>query len=355
MIFSRTLLRGGAEKQSILLANAIKEKYNVFFVVLHGNETNDSYLNQIKQNQIKLILLTGSFFQKLISLIYFLKSVKVDIIFSYLFITNVVAVLVGKINRIPIIIGGIRNSKIPYYKLCVHRLLHNHFFYKTIFNNYSGYKYLTNRGFKSSKSIVIQNGILINSPKRKRERNSILQILTVARFTHQKDPITALKTVQHLINLLSNEVTPLFQYIWVGYGKMQKNLEYKINEMELNEKVTLIINPIEVEKYYINSDIYFSTSLFEGLSNSIMEAMNYSLPIVATNVGDNARLVKDGVNGFLVNCGDYNAAAEKLKDLLIDEKKREIFGDYSYKILKSHFSFHSFQKKYIKLIESLHI
>lgn len=49
------------------------------------------------------------------------------------------------------------------------------------------------------------------------------------------------------------------------------------------------------------ADIYLSTSLFEGTSNSIMEAMNADLPIVATNVGDNGLLVKNEINGFL--CG----------------------------------------------------
>ena len=50
----------------------------------------------------------------------------------------------------------------------------------------------------------------------------------------------------------------------------------------------------------------------EGMPNSIMEALNFSLPVVSTDAGDANFLVKDGVTGFLVPIKDYKMLAEKL-------------------------------------------
>ena len=85
-------------------------------------------------------------------------------------------------------------------------------------------------------------------------------------------------------------------------------------------------NPSNLDEYLSKSDIYLSTSLFEGLSNSIMEAMAYSLPIIATDVGDNNYLVQDGYNGFVTNVKDVDEIAKKLLSLVIDKEKRLKMG-----------------------------
>ncbi len=84
-----------------------------------------------------------------------------------------------------------------------------------------------------------------------------------------------------------------------------------------------------------------------------MEAMSYSLPIVATNVGDNNRLVYHGQNGYIVDVKDFKQLANKLCELVISYEKRITFGLESYRIIKENYSFEVFQNKYIELIETL--
>src|SRR6185503_14177555 len=55
------------------------------------------------------------------------------------------------------------------------------------------------------------------------------------------------------------------------------------------------------------SDVYVNSSLFEGMSNTILEAMAASRPVVATRVGGNPELVRDGMTGYLVPPGDETA------------------------------------------------
>ncbi|MBO7272587.1 MAG: glycosyltransferase family 4 protein, partial [Bacteroidaceae bacterium] len=100
-----------------------------------------------------------------------------------------------------------------------------------------------------------------------------------------------------------------------------------------------------------DADIYLSTSLFEGTSNSIMEAMNWSLPVVATNVGDNNHLVIDGVNGTLHPIGDAKGMAESIANLLTNYELRKEYGLASNKNLRENYSMEIFEKRYLKLIE----
>ncbi len=66
------------------------------------------------------------------------------------------------------------------------------------------------------------------------------------------------------------------------------------------------------------SDVYVNSSVFEGMSNTILEAMAASRPVVATAVGGNPELVRDGVTGYLVPPGDPARLAERLVEVLGD-------------------------------------
>ncbi len=65
-------------------------------------------------------------------------------------------------------------------------------------------------------------------------------------------------------------------------------------------------------------DVYVNSSVFEGMSNTILEAMASSRPVIATAVGGNPELVHDGETGFLVPPGDVPAMAERLTRLFAE-------------------------------------
>jgi len=92
----------------------------------------------------------------------------------------------------------------------------------------------------------------------------------------------------------------------------------------------------KVIKYLLASDIFVLTSIStyndrEGTSTVIMEAMAAGLPVVATKVGGNPNLIKDSVNGFLVNPGNSLELAEAIAKLL---SNREISQKMSEKNLE---------------------
>ena len=120
---------------------------------------------------------------------------------------------------------------------------------------------------------------------------------------------------------------------------------------DVEKFINIYIRPDNVQDIVRNADIYLSTSLFEGTSNSIMEALNWSLPVVATNVGDNDHLVIDGVNGMLHSIGDAKNIAKSIAILIKNNELRNKYGLESNHNLRENYSMEIFEERYVKLIE----
>ena len=72
----------------------------------------------------------------------------------------------------------------------------------------------------------------------------------------------------------------------------------------------------DVRPYLAAADVYVQPSRREALSLAILEAMASALAVIATNVGDASRIIRDGREGYLVPSGNSSALAEKIVELL---------------------------------------
>ena len=77
------------------------------------------------------------------------------------------------------------------------------------------------------------------------------------------------------------------------------------------------------------------------------------MPVVATNVGDNSYLIRDGHNGYIVPCWDVNLVVEKLNYLVQNETARKEFGLKSHSIIENDFSENKFLSSYYDLFIKL--
>ena len=93
---------------------------------------------------------------------------------------------------------------------------------------------------------------------------------------------------------------------------MNKELHSTINLFQLNNIVSLRPPTKDVLSLYRNSDVLCLPSLYEGFPNVICEAMSCGLPIICSNVCDNAFLVEDGINGILFNPKDPENIADAI-------------------------------------------
>ncbi len=347
-ILMNSLDMGGAEKQSLLQAKLMGDEFNVYYFVQKKKPQLKQHIDFIKKEKINYIQLHGHFLSRLIQLISYIEKYKIKVLFAYLTLDNFLAGTVSVFRKIKCI-GGVRSSSLPFVKYYVTLFLQRYLLDYIIFNNYYGRDVFIKRGFSPTKSKVIQNCINNLQSEIKRPERKVVKILSVGRFTTQKDYLTALKS----INLL-NEKFPEkhIEYTIVGDGKLYKQIHIWVKNLQLSN-VKIVRNPENIEYYYQESDIYFLSSNSEGMPNSIMEALNYSLPVVSTDVGDAKYLVKDGINGFLVPAKNYQLLADKLNELASDSDLRNLFGAKGHSLLVNEFSEETLRVKFSNFTKSI--
>ena len=75
------------------------------------------------------------------------------------------------------------------------------------------------------------------------------------------------------------------------------------------------------------ADVFVLPSYNEGLPVSLLEAMAYGVPVISTRVGGIPELVRDGIDGFLIEPGDRAALEDRLRRLAEDARLRRTMGD----------------------------
>ena len=346
-IVTSTLGSGGAEKQAALLAQVLSRQYDVHFVVFYNtSETSEFVVNLLNEAGVSLYVLNGNLYEKAKGYAKIIRDNKVFCSFNYLTMCDFVGAIVEKMCGVEKIFNGIRNSKLDRFKDVLEWISHNFVATGTIFNCYSGEKAFIKKGFRKSKCITIPNCFPnIAEPEEMTEKEKV-RIITVARFHPQKDYETAVKAIALLKKACKDFVFDL-----CGYGVLEDQIRRWVKQYNVEDVVEFHIHPNNIPELLRQADIYISTSLFEGTSNSIMEAMNWCLPVVCTNVGDNDKLVHDGDNGYLAEIGDAEQMAAKLKFLIADRTLRREMGLRSNQILRDNYSMDIFEERYLKLIQ----
>jgi glycosyltransferase involved in cell wall biosynthesis len=131
-------------------------------------------------------------------------------------------------------------------------------------------------------------------------------IITASRFDFQKNTIEFCQIASKL---------PEVTFIVIGDGEFKNDCEDFCKNSGI-KNVLFKGNVTDPLKYFAASDIYLSTSRWEGLSMAILESMSLGLPVVATDVIGNRDLVKTNITGFTYKPGDLNSAAYYLNYLL---------------------------------------
>lgn len=346
-----SLEMGGAEKQSVLLAQALNPFHNVTLVVIDPNkEVIPARSKVLEAEGITPIFLPNNTIKKFVTLTNIMKMHRIEYVFSFLATDMVLSAICGKLAKVPYRFGGIRSSSWPKLKFMTLRAVHNYLLNYTISNNYAGYQIAVDFGFKKN-IFVIPNGIEIRPRLARSLGSKATTIISLGRLVTPKRYDIAVKTIAHLKTLLSKDY--LIKYKIVGQGPEEDSIRETIGNLGMQKEIEVITDATDMYALLDAADIYLCTSSFEGISNALMEAMNCALSIVATDVGDNARLVVDTKNGFLTEVNDIQSIALKLKYLIENPNQNIKMGQVGYGYLKEQFSLEAFQKKYLDIIENI--
>ena len=147
-----------------------------------------------------------------------------------------------------------------------------------------------------------------------------LVIGTVGRLVPVKDQATLL----HALAQLRDEGLS-FTALIAGTGRLRDELTALADRLRLSN-VRFLGNRDDVHRVLGAFDVFVLSSLSEGLSNTIQEAMATGLPVVATDVGGADELVQRDRTGLLVPSGDPRALADAIGRMCRDRQTRERMG-----------------------------
>lgn len=173
-------------------------------------------------------------------------------------------------------------------------------------------------GVPLKKILVVPNEIDLTRFKTKRPKNKIPQILFVHHMSERKGAHYLVPIAEKVLKKSKA------QFVFAGDGPYLPTLQAQIKKKKLGRWVKTLgsVPNKEVMKLYSQSDIFLMPSDEEGFPRVLLEAMATGTPFVASDVGGVRDIVSKSAQEFVVEKGNVNAFAEKIIQLISDEKMR---------------------------------
>jgi len=161
--------------------------------------------------------------------------------------------------------------------------------------------------------------------------------------------------VDGFIRLLDKhpELKENVKLIIVGDGNEKATCKQLIESSKNNENILMPGSVDNVNDWLQKMDVFVLPSLAEGISNTILEAMSTALPVIATDVGGNPELVKEGMSGVLVAPHDPDALADAMFNYAVKKPLREKHGAYGRQEIDNKYSMVAMAKQYMDVYQSV--
>jgi glycosyltransferase involved in cell wall biosynthesis len=158
--------------------------------------------------------------------------------------------------------------------------------------------------------------------------------LFVGRFSPQKNLISMLEQFEASVARKGARL------MLVGGGPQQSSIDKTISRSAVLSAAVVCMPWCSKEKlrdHYRQAYCFVNPSLYEGLPNTLLEAMACGLPIIATDIGGNNELVEDGANGFLFKVSDPRGLGKCMQEMMAVPSP-ETFGNRSRERVLKEFS-----------------
>jgi len=227
----------------------------------------------------------------------------------------------ARMARVPVVISSVRTcaeeSAVLDWVNRALRPLTDHY----IVNSRAVAQYLRRIGVAADSYSIISNGLDFDRFQDSRQRSenvrssleidaSSFVVGTVSRLSREKNLEGFLRLAQQF-SLISSEAL----FLVIGKGPDEARLRSLADQLGISAKIRWLGERNDVP-YLLNAfDLAMLTSKREGLSNTLLEYMAASLPIVSSDVGGNGELIRNGQTGFLYPIEDPNQALDYMVQL----------------------------------------
>ncbi len=319
---------GGAERVAVMLANYFcKQGYDVTFAAVlldmigypldpgvHYEFCGNEKGNKITKN-----------FRRYSNLYKLVKKVDADVVISFMTLENVFLPMKKGLYKI----YSMRSDPTRTFNSGYEKILRDHIYGKAdclVFQTKNIKDYFNKK--IRDKGVIIGNPLIEGLPYWNAD-NTSKTIVAAGRLTEAKN-------FSMLIDAFSLflEKRPGYYLKIYGDGELRDKLQEQIDQKGIADNAILAGNVKNIHEIMAEAEVYVSSSDFEGISNSMLEALGIGVPVICTDVpsGGAREYVRDGVNGFLTNVGDSQMLCQKLLELCDNNELEKSFSKEAVKI-----------------------
>ena len=361
LLFYPSFENGGATKNLVNIVNYLLQKKIKVILLSHNAKKKDFKFSKdlqiINSKPLKKFFILpirwNLALSSMISLFLFSKSnYKNSIIFSMQ--SHIPAIIISKLIKKKIII---RNSEEPIGAtiyadnkiLAVFILILKFMFY----NFADKIIAISKKSEKSLKKIVLLNKkiVLILNPyidkiskiKKNNNKNKKFIILSIGRFTHQKN----LFPIINVFTNLSKKYNQIELNI-IGDGNQKISL---IKKTKKYENIRILNWKKNIKNYFLKSDLFILNSFYEGLPNVLIDAVNYEIPCISSDVSGAKDILINGKGGYLIPINDPNNLEKKIEHVMNNYSEAQKKAKYARSKIKKFGKKNLliFHKEFIKL------
>jgi len=333
---------GGAEKNIYdIVGNIHKERFTMYVTCLKGGEL----IEDLKSKGISasIIGLDKIFsikaFIKGVELFRFIREEGIQIVVTYHHDADIWGGLVALLARVPVIISSRRDLGTHLQKkhIWAYRIL-NQLFTKIIAVSDAVKEKVVQREWTSPRKIItIYNGVDIYKFKNPDNTSDIKVLLGISPSKIIIGTLGAIRPIKGHIYLVQAAVEVIKKrddviFLIVGYKETEYfNIVFNlIKKLGLEEYFVFTGDRTDISQLLAVIDIYILSSVSEGFSNAVLEAMAAGKPVIASNIGGNAEAVIQNQTGLLVPPRNTEAIVKGILRLLENTSLRQFMGKEGY-------------------------
>ena len=317
-IFSGGLSGGGTERVICNLSNYLCENGHKVEIITMSDDKASYTLNK-DVNRIVLLKTAerGTFVfnqaKRVSRLVKYMKSNRTDLYLVMLPVTIIMLLSLHRFTKAPIVVAerADPNQLHVGLKILIKHLSKNADGF--VFQTKDAMSWYGNRSSKEN-SIIIPNAISKDVLDKIRYADTRKKkIVAVGRMTEQKNFKMLIKAFKKV-----HEKHMDYHLVIYGEGPQRQQIVEMISQLGLEKAVSLPGYVTNIADSIYDAAVYVLSSNYEGIPNSLVEAMALGVPCIATDcpVGGPKSLIQNNINGILVSVGDINKMAYAINYLI---------------------------------------
>jgi glycosyltransferase involved in cell wall biosynthesis len=300
-----------------------KEEFDPYLMTLYPSKKGNFFdqLNFIEDSKIinfKLKNRSSFDFKTLLKIYRFIRKEKFDVIYTHLFLSNLLVRGLAILARVPVILSFEHSF---YYSkkrwMVITDFFLSKFTNKIVTPSQEIAEFTSKQeGININKFEIIANPVTIFEEEKVNIKNlreelgipeDAFVVFNLGRFSKDKGQVYLIKAAQLILKRFEN-----FYFIIVGHGPLENKLRNEIKERNIEKKCKLIVEPERAKEFLYVGDIFVLPSIREGQPIVALEAMMAGKPIIATFLDGTRSIIENKTNGILVQSRNSEEIAEEI-------------------------------------------